>query len=51
MKESEMYPPVIQYETLRREVEAELERRLLRAAQVRTAAPSRRRRLVARFAY
>ena len=49
-----MYPPVTQYETRRREVEAELKRRLLRAEQVRAAAvaaPSRRRRLVARFAY
>jgi hypothetical protein len=47
-----MYPPVIQYETRRRKVEAELELRLLRAEQVRAAAaPSRRRRLVARFAY
>lgn len=46
-----MYPPVIQYETRRRDVEAELLRRQRRVER-RGALParSRRRRLVARFA-
>ena len=46
-----MYPPVIQYESHRREIEAELERRLRRAERLRAVpARSRSRRLVARFA-